>query len=112
MFCSLFLLLRLKIFYIIFLFYHSHQNIGDLLKFHLVLDLGQIFLAVFLQHFQNNFLQGFPARSAGMQASPAGTMEAQNRTAVTHLLEMQVILVTRRLGGIKSGALRLRFFYT
>jgi hypothetical protein len=47
-----------------------------------------------------------------MQASPAGTMEAQNRTAVTHLLEMQVILVTRRLGGIKSGALRLRFFYT
>jgi hypothetical protein len=45
-----------------------------------------------------------------MQASPAGTMEAQNRTAVTHLLEMQVILVTRRLGGIKSGALRLRFF--
>lgn len=36
----LFLLLRLKIFYIIFLFYHSHQNIGDLLKFHLVLDLG------------------------------------------------------------------------
>ena len=56
MFCSLFLLLRLKIFYIIFLFYHSHQNIGDLLKFHLILDLGQIFLAVFLQHFQNNDL--------------------------------------------------------